>query len=84
MSHGAHPEEDKSRFLNEKEHTKHQLLIGMLVWLVITGRLNLTFVTSSLSRLVAAPREGHLKRLLKVFSYLKKRLVVDFSDPEYF
>ena len=70
MTHGDHPEEDQSEFLSDSDHKKYQALIGMLVWLVIILRLDLTFVTSSYSRFVAAPRQGHLKRVLKVFSYL--------------
>ena len=87
MRHGDHPEEDKSEFLSDSDHKKYHALIGMLVWLVIIGRLDLTFVTSSLSRFVAAPRQGHLKRVLKVFSYIRKspnkRIVVDSSNPDF-
>ena len=82
---GDHPEEDNSKFLGDEEHRQFQMLIGMLVWLVTIGRSDVSWATSSLSRFTAQPREGHLKRALRVFGYLKKRpnrrIVVDSRDP---
>ena len=50
---GDHPEEDESKVLNDVDHKKFQMLIGMLNWLVNIGRLDIAFATSSLSRFTA-------------------------------
>ena len=84
---GDHPEEDTSELLSDDEHRKYQMLIGILVWAVTIGRLDVAHPTTSLSRFTASPRKGHLERLLRVFGYLKKRvnrrIVVDSRDPIY-
>ena len=48
------------------------MMISMLDWMVAIGRFDVTFGTSSLSRFLACPRKGQLKRLLQVFGYFKK------------
>ena len=67
---GDLPEEDDSKVLNDIDHKKFQMLIGMLNWLVNIGRLDIAFATSSLSRFTACPRQGHLDRANQVFEYL--------------
>lgn len=88
LANGDHPEEDDTPLLNDDDHRKYQMLIGMLVWLVTIGRLDLAYSTTSLSRFVACPREGHLKRVLRVYGYLKhrknQRIIVDSRDPKFF
>ena len=85
MVTGDHLEMDKTDILSDDEHTKYQMLIGMLNWIVTLGRIDIAYAVSSLSRFVAAPRKGHLKRALYVFEYLKKkfnrRIIIDSSDP---
>ena len=85
MVTGDHPEMDETDILSDDEHTKYQMLIGMLNWIVTLGRIDIAYAVSSLSRFVAAPRKGHLKRALYVFEYLKKkfnrRIIIDSSDP---
>jgi hypothetical protein len=78
---------DTSKLLNGEGHRKYQMLIGMLVWVVTIGRIDVAHATSSLSRFTACPRQGHLERLLRVLGYLKKRanrrIVVDSREPIY-
>ena len=85
METGDHPELDDSELLDDEGHRKYQMLMGILVWLVNIGRIDVSFATSSLSRFTAAPRKGHMTRALRVFGYLKKRpnrrIVVDSRDP---
>jgi hypothetical protein len=73
--------------MNDDGHRKYQMLMGILVWLVVIGRIDVAHATSSLSRFTACPRKGHLDRVLRVFGYLKKRpnrrIVVDSRDPIY-
>lgn len=61
MKHGDHPEEDGSELLDDDDHRKYQMLIGMLNWVVTIGRIDIAYAVSSLSRFVAAPRKGHLE-----------------------
>jgi hypothetical protein len=67
-----HPEEDDTPFLNEEGTTQFQSIIGICQWISIAGRFDITFAVSSLSRFSAQPREGHLKRSIKILGYLKK------------
>ena len=67
MAAGDHPELDKSKHLDDDEHTKYQMLIGMLNWIVTIGRIDIAFAVSSLSRFIACPRQGHMGRALYVF-----------------
>eukprot|EP00957_Ditylum_brightwellii_P210500 15365052-Ditylum_brightwellii.AAC.2 len=66
------PELDDSEFANEEEHKEYQHIIRVGQWLVVLGRLDITYVVSSLSRFSAMPRVGHLKLARNIFGYLKK------------
>jgi hypothetical protein len=87
METGDHPELDNSKVLNDDGHRKFQMLMGILVWVVTIGRIDVAHSASSLSRFTMCPQEGHQERALQVFGYLKKRpnrrLVVDSRDPIY-
>ena len=80
-----HPEMDTSDPLKPEEHRKFQMLIGMLNWLVSIGRFDVAYAVSLMARFVACPRQGHLKRAIRIFGYLKKypnkRIRVDSRDP---
>ena len=84
---GDHPELDDSEMLNDDEHRKFQMLVGILNWIVTIGRFDVAYATMSLARFTAAPRRGHLNRALQVFGYLKKRpnrrFCIDSGDPTY-
>ena len=86
MIYGDHPELDDMAILSGESHQKYQMLVGILNWIVALGRLDISFATSSLSRFVACPRQGHLDRALYVFGYLKKqpnrRYVIESCDPK--
>ena len=43
-------------------------------WAVHIGRFDICYTVTYLNRFSAAPREGHLKRLVKIFGYLQKVL----------
>jgi hypothetical protein len=85
MENGDQPELDASSPLNDDEHRRYQMLIGMLNWIVCLGRIDVAYATSSLSRFTACPRKGHWDRALRVFGYLKnnknRRIIVDSRDP---
>ena len=67
-----HPEEDNTKILDKEKHREYQSLIGMAQWLVTPGRLNICYAISSLSRFCSSPREGHYKRVLRLWGYLQK------------
>ncbi len=87
METGDHPELDDSKVLNDDGHRKFQMLMGILVWVVTIGRIDVAHSASSLSCFTMCPQEGHQERALQVFGYLKKRpnrrLVVDSRDLIY-
>jgi hypothetical protein len=70
---GDHPELDSSAPLDTASHRLFQVLIGMAVWIVLLGRLDIAQAVTSLSRFSAAPREGHMERAHRIFAYLKRR-----------
>jgi hypothetical protein len=57
METGDHPELDESEIISNKGHRKHQMLMGILVWVVTIGRIDVAHSTSSLSRFTACPRK---------------------------
>ena len=67
-----HPENDNLPLLGDSNHRKFQMLIGMLNWAVTIGWFDVAYAMSSLSCFSACPREGHLKRALHIFGYLKR------------
>jgi len=81
-----HPELDQSPLLGEAQHRLYQQLVGMAEWAVQIGRFDIRYALTSLNRFSAAPRAGHLKRLIKVFGYLqtvsaeRKSIVVSSED----
>ena len=68
---GDHTELDNNEILGDSDHQKYQMLIGMLIWLNILVRSDISHDTASLSRFSACPRIGHLDRAQRVFGYLK-------------
>lgn len=67
-----HPELDESPFLDEAGITHFQSVMGICQWISTAARMDITFSVQSLSRFGAKPREGHLRRAIKIFGYLKK------------
>eukprot|EP00968_Pinguiococcus_pyrenoidosus_P016697 scaffold1618_cov158-Pinguiococcus_pyrenoidosus.AAC.2 len=86
VANGDRPELDESPHLEEERHRKYQRFLGVGQWLVQIGRMDIAFVICSLSRFAAAPREGHLHRVIRVFGYLKRHkdfhFVVDSTEIE--
>ena len=85
MSSSYRPELDVSQELDSEKANYYQSIIGVLRWIIETGRLDITTEISMLAAHMAAPREGHLKAALQVFAYLKKkhnaRLIYDPTYP---
>ena len=60
LSVDIQPEMDTSDILKKKGHRDFQHIIGVGQWLVIWGRIDITYAISSLSQFLTYPREGHL------------------------
>ena len=76
------PELDGSNELSQEDLTFYQELIGILRWATELGRADILHEVSILSQYQACPREGHLKELLHIFGYLKKRPKLSvYMDP---
>ena len=49
----------------------HQNQIGVLIWMVELGRIDIITEVSMLPLQLAIPREGHLEAVFHIFGYLK-------------
>ena len=47
------------------------MLTGSAQWAITLGRIDIIYATISLARFAQQPWEGHMKRALKFFGYLK-------------
>ena len=81
-----HSELDSSTLLNEAQHRLYHHLVGMIEWAVQIGRFDICYALTSLNQFSAAPREGQLTRLIKIFGYLQtvpakvKSIVISHED----
>ena len=80
------PKIDISPELNVTDAAYYQSLIGILRWMVELGRVHITTEVSMLLSCLALSREGHLKQLFWMFSYLEKQhndeMVFDDTVPD--
>ncbi len=80
-----HPECDESDFISPTATTYYQMLCGAGQWRVNLGHFDIQFAIVTLSRFTIAPREGHMRRLLRTFGYLKNhsksRITIDIGLP---
>jgi hypothetical protein len=72
LEHGDHPELDDSELLDMEQTQLYQSLIGQMQWIIQLGRMDITTHVMTLSRFRAAPREGHLKRVHRIYGWLRK------------
>ena len=71
--------------LSPAEASYFQTIIGVMIWMVELGRIDIAVKVLHLSSFLAMPRQGHLLNALPIMSYLKIRhnssLVLDTSYP---
>ena len=70
-SPGDHTELYWSTLMSEGKHHLYHQLVGMEEWMVQIERFDIRFAVNSLKSFSAAPKEDHLKRLVKIFGYLQ-------------
>ena len=73
MDSGYIPELDNTPELDSDDITFYQEIIGMLRWAIEIGRFDINTEISLLSSFQAAPREGHLRQLLRIIAFLKRK-----------
>jgi hypothetical protein len=89
MSEGYHPEVDDSALCTEDESAKYRSIIGccICICIIVLGRFDIAYATSSMGRFSMLPREGHLKAVKRILSYLKTfpkgRVIIDTSYPDH-
>ena len=67
-----HPELDDTKELEASEITKYLSMIGALQWAISLGRFDILTPVMSMGSFRAAPREGHLLCLKRIYGYLRK------------
>jgi hypothetical protein len=87
MSEGYHPEVDDSTLCTKDDSVKYRSIIGCCIWIIVLGRFDIAYATSAMSRFNMLPREGHLKAVKRILSYLKTfpkgRVIIDTSYPDH-
>ena len=64
-----HPELDTSEILEGDMAAKYLTMVGQLQRLVTLGRFDIHAQVATMSRFRAAPRQGHMDRLKRIYSY---------------
>ena len=69
---GDHPELDESPLLEGPDITIYLSLIGQTHWLINLGSIHVMQAVVALSAFRAAPRQGHLDRVKRVYGFVHK------------
>ena len=69
LTKNDHPELDTSEILEGDMASKYLTMVGHLQWLVTLGRFDIHAQVATMSRFRAAPRQGHMDRLKRIYSY---------------
>ena len=64
-----HPELGTSEILEGDMAAKYLTMVGQLQWLDALGRFDIHAQVATMSRFRAAPRQGHMDRLKRIYSY---------------
>jgi hypothetical protein len=87
MSEGYHPVVDDSPLCTEDNSAKYRSIIGCCIWIIVLGRFDIACCTSTMNRFNMLPREGHLKTVKRILSYLKTFpkgiAIIDTSYPDH-
>ena len=64
-----HPELNTSEILEGDMAAEYLTMVGQLQWLVTLGRFDIHAQVATMSRFRAAPRQGYMDRLKRIYSY---------------
>ena len=67
------PDLDISLELKSEDGAYYQLLVGILIWMLELGRINICLEVSMIFIHLVLPQEGHLKQLYHVFAKLNTK-----------
>jgi hypothetical protein len=71
----------------EDDSAKYRSIIGCCIWIIVLGRFDIAYATSATSKFNMLPREGHLKSVKIILSYLKTfpkgRVIIHMSYPDH-
>ena len=70
MTKSDPPELDFSEILEGDMAAKYLMMVGQLQWLVTLGRFDLHAQAAAMSRFRGAPRQDHMDRLKRIYSYV--------------
>ncbi|HEY9297802.1 MAG TPA: reverse transcriptase domain-containing protein, partial [Phormidium sp.] len=80
-----HAELDETPLVPSEKISLYQSLLGSANWVITLGRFDICYAINTLSRYAMAPREGHMKAMMRVFGYLRQRpkgkILVDVGEP---
>ena len=84
MEEEYHSECDETPLVDPAWISKYRSMLGCAQWVITLGRFDIAFAVNNLARYSAAPREGHIKALKRVFGYLrsfpKGKIIVDPNE----
>ena len=72
IERGDHPELDTSEQLDIDGIRHYQSLIGGAQWVISLGRFDVATSIMTLSSFRAAPRQGHMDRLKRMYGYIAR------------
>ena len=86
MSCGYFLEIDITLEIGPEDEAYYHYLIGVIMWFVELGRVDINIKASLLSSYLVPTRESNFQELFHVFAYLKKHMdsemMFDPSEPE--
>ena len=84
---GDNPELEESPLCDNDKDAKYMQMIGALQWAVSLGRIDTITSVMTMSRFRIAPQRGHLKRVQRIYQYLRnyKNTSIKFNTemPDY-
>ena len=73
--------------LDPRRASYYMSLIGILRWMVELGRVDILMAVATMSSYMAAPRQGHLDNVLRIFACLKRHpqstMIFDNTEPSF-
>jgi hypothetical protein len=87
VNEGYHPEIEDTPLCIDDDSVRCRSLIGFFIWVIVSGRFDISYITSAMSRFNVALRGGHLKAVKTILAYLKTfpygRVIIDTSYPSH-
>ena len=71
---GDHLDMDDTDMLPSDDISVYQMFFGCLQWAVTLGRYDVQYATNTLAIFGQNSRDGHIKRYLRVFGFLKHHI----------